>query len=130
MLNNLYFVFTLIILGFFVYKKFAFVGNKNVKNISAEKAHELMKENKDILILDVRTPGEFKSGHIPGAKSVPVSNFASSIAKFEKYKDKPVIVHCASGGRSPSAVKVLLKNDFSKIYHMNHGLNGWKYGLK
>lgn len=129
-MSTSYYILAAIILFYFLYKKFAFVGNKHVKNISAEKAYELIKENKDILILDVRTPAEFKSGHIKGAKSVPVANLNSNIAQLENYKDKPVIVHCASGGRSPSAVRVLLKNNFNQIYHMNHGIIGWKYGLK
>jgi rhodanese-related sulfurtransferase len=129
-MSNSNLILAIIILGFFLYKKLAFVGNKNVKNVTAKEANEIIKVNKDVLILDVRTPSEFKSGHIPGAKSVPVNNFASSVSQFEKYKDKTVIVHCASGGRSPAAVRVLLKNNFSQIYHMNRGLNGWKYGLK
>lgn len=129
-MSTSYYILAAIILFYFLYKKFAFAFNKHVKNISAEKAYELIKENKDILILDVRTPAEFKSGHIKGAKSVPVANLNSNIAQLENYKDKPVIVHCASGGRSPSAVRVLLKNNFNQIYHMNHGIIGWRYGLK
>ena len=41
-----------------------------------------------------------------------------------------MLVHCASGGRSPKAVNVLLKNNFGPIYHMNHGLSGFSGNLK
>lgn len=89
-----------------------------------------MKENKDIIVLDVRTPAEYKSGHIKGAKSLPVANFAIEVSKLENYKDRPILVHCASGGRSPAAKRVLLKSNFKNIYHMNCWLVGWNYGLK
>ena len=123
-------IFAAAILVFILYRKFAFVGNDNVKNISAEEAHQLIENNKDVIIIDVRSRQEYKSGHIPGSKSIPVNEVASRVNELEKYKDNSVIVHCASGSRSTSAVRVLLKNNFSNIYHMNHGLTGWKYKLK
>lgn len=129
-MQNFYIIIAAIILLYILYKRFAFIGNKNVKTVSAESAYELIKENKDIVIFDVRTPSEYKSGHIKGAKSLPVDKFIIGLKQFENYKDRPVLVHCASGGRSPAAVRILLKNDFKNIYHMNRGLVGWKYELK
>lgn len=129
-MQNFYLIVAVTLLGYMIFKRFALAYNKNVKNVSPEEANKLITEKNEILILDVRTPSEFKSGHIKGAKSFPVDMLATSLKQLEAYKDKPVLVHCASGGRSPAAVKLLLKNDFKKIYHMNHGLKGWKYGLK
>ena len=129
-MQNYSLVFVIAILVFILYRKFAFVANKNVKNISAEEAHNLIENNKDVIIIDVRSRQEYKSGHIPGSKSIPVNEIASKINEIQKYKDNSVIVHCASGSRSTSAVRVLLKNNFSNIYHMNRGLTGWKYKLK
>lgn len=129
-MQNYPLIFAIAILVFILYRKFAFVANENVKNISAEEAYKLIENNKEVIIIDVRTRGEYKSGHIPGSKSIPVNEIASRINELEKYKDNSVIVHCASGSRSMSAVRVLLKNNFSNIYHMNRGLTGWKYKLK
>lgn len=129
-MQNFYVITAVILLGYILYKRFAFIGNKNVKNISAEDAYNFIKENKNILILDVRTVSEYKSGHIYGAKSLPIRSFAVGLKQLERYKDEPVIVYCASGGRSPAAVRILLKNGFNNIYHMKHGLVRWKYGLK
>ena len=129
-MQNFYLIVSAILLVYILYKRFAFIGNKNVKSVSAEEAYKLIKENKDIIILDVRTSSEYKSGHIKGAKSLPGDNFASGLKQLEAYKDKPILVHCASGGRSPAAVRLLLKNDFKNVYHMNRGLAGWNYGLK
>jgi len=128
--QNFILILSIAFLGFTLYRKFVLNTNKNIKNITAEEAHQLIKTKKDVIVIDVRTKGEFKSGHIPGSKSIPVGEIASRINEIEKYKDTPIIVHCASGGRSPAAVRVLLKHNFSNIHHMNRGLSGWKYGLK
>lgn len=104
--------------------------NKNVKNINADEAHKLINENKSMVILDVRTKGEFDSGHIPKAKNIPVESISSRVKELDKYKDSPILVHCASGGRSPSAVKVLVNNNFTQVYHLSSGLMSWRHQLK
>jgi len=130
MQNYTLLILIIALLSFILYRKFSLSMNRNINNISTEEAYQLIKTNKDLVIIDVRTKQEYKSGHIRGSKSIPVGEFASRIDELKKYKDTPILVHCASGGRSPAAVRVLLKHNFSNIYHMKHGLNGWKYGLK
>lgn len=115
---------------YFLYRKFSFTMNKNVNNVSGEEAYQLIKDNKDLVILDVRTKQEYSSGHIVKAKNIPIAEFSSRINELQKYKDTPILVHCASGGRSPSAVRVLLKHQFKNINHMKQGLRDWQYGLK
>ncbi|MBI6871781.1 rhodanese-like domain-containing protein [Clostridium aciditolerans] len=129
-MQNFILILGVAILAFILYRRFAFTTNKNIQNVTADEAHQLIKTTKNLIILDVRSKQEFKSGHIPSSKSIPVGELSSRINELEKYKDNPILVHCASGGRSPAAVRVLLKHNFSKIYHMNRGLSGWKYGLK
>lgn len=65
-------------------------------------------------ILDVRTKGEFESGHIRGAINIPLNNLGNSLSKIKK--DKPVITCCASGMRSGSA-KGLLKSSGFEVYN-------------
>jgi rhodanese-related sulfurtransferase len=104
--------------------------SKDVKNVTAEQTYKMMKENKDLVIIDVRSKQEFKAGHIPGAKSLPVNELDSRIGELERFKEKPILIHCASGGRSPGAVRILTKHGFKNIYHMNLGLLKWNYELK
>lgn len=104
--------------------------NKNYKNINSEEAYNLINSNEDMIILDVRTKEEFIDGHIPGAISIPVQKIDNILEDLDEFKDKPVLVYCASGGRSPHAVKALLNNDFSKVYHLNRGILSWKYEIK
>ncbi|HFC01275.1 MAG TPA: rhodanese-like domain-containing protein [Phaeodactylibacter sp.] len=72
------------------------------------------------VIIDVRTPQEFKSGHPKGAVNIPLQKIKNSTLKIKKYK-KPVITCCASGRRSGTAASIL-KNAGIEVY--NGG--GWK----
>ena len=128
--NNLTLITLLFFLLVLFYPKISILINKNVKNISGKEAEKLIRENKDIVILDVRTKNEYNAGHINGSKLMPVSEISSRLSELEKYRNKPILVHCASGGRSPKAVSILLKSKFGPIYHMNHGLSGWQGQLK
>jgi rhodanese-related sulfurtransferase len=103
--------------------------NSKVKNVTAEEAYKLISDNKEFIILDVRTKDEYDNGHIPGAKLVPVNILSMKIAQLNKYRDKPVLVYCASGGRSPRAVDTLVNNDFRYIYHLSRGIFSWRYSL-
>jgi phage shock protein E len=61
---------------------------------------------KGAVIIDVRTPNEFKGGHIQGSKNIPVNEIRSKIDMIRKW-NKPVITVCLSGGRSAAAKSVL-----------------------
>jgi len=129
-MNNLLTIIVVLLLGYMLYPKIMIKFNKNVKNVSGDEAASLIRDTKDLVVLDVRNKGEYQSGHINGSKLMPVGEIASRISELEKYRGKPILVHCASGGRSPKAVNVLLKNKFGPIYHMNHGLAGFSGILK
>ena len=103
--------------------------NSNVKNVSAEEAYNLIREDKEFVILDVRTKEEYDDGHIPGAKLFPVQLLPMKLDELDEYKNKPVLVYCASGGRSPIAVDTLANNAFKNIYHLSRGLSSWRYNV-
>lgn len=58
-------------------------------------------------VLDVRTPGEFASGHLPGAVNVPVQELEQKWASLKVPADRPVVVYCRSGARSSRAKSML-----------------------
>ena len=72
-------------------------------------------------IIDVRTPDEFKSGHIRGSVNIPIQRLTGNLSKIRK--DKPVITCCASGMRSASAKSILKSSGFAEVY--NGG--GWMH---
>lgn len=65
------------------------------------------------VIIDVRTPEEFRDGAYPGARNIPVGNLAARLGEIPK--DKPVIVYCASGGRSASAARTLKQAGYADV---------------
>lgn len=101
-------------------------GNRNYKNITGEELTKILKDNKNALIIDVRSVGEFRSGHIPKAKNIPVQELSSKIHTLDAYKNEDIIVYCASGGRSSSAAKLLSNNGFNKIYNLSGGIHSYQ----
>ncbi|MCB2289877.1 rhodanese-like domain-containing protein [Clostridium sp. CS001] len=129
-MDNLLIIVTVFLIIYMFYPKVMMKFNKNIVNVSGKEAAKLIRETKDLIVLDVRTKGEYASGHINGSKLMPVNELSSRISELEKFRGKPILVHCASGGRSPKAVTILLKNKFGPIYHMNHGLASFNGTLK
>lgn len=76
--------------------------------------------NRNAVVIDVRTVGEFQSGHIKGSKNIPLDTIFSKVDSIKNMK-KPVIVCCRSGMRSGQAKSILEK---SGIEVMNGG--GWE----
>lgn len=79
---------------------------------------ELVKQG--ALILDVRTKGEFASGHIKGSINIPVNQLSGHLSQF-KDKSKPIITCCASGMRSASAKSILKSSGYTNV----HNGGGW-----
>ena len=129
-MNVLLTIISILVVAYVLYPKIIIKFNKNVKNVSGDEAAKLIKENKNLIVLDVRSKSEYQTGHINGSKLMPVGEIASRLSELEKFRGKPILVHCASGGRSPKAVTLLVKNNFGPIYHMNHGLAGFSGQLK
>jgi rhodanese-related sulfurtransferase len=78
------------------------------------------------VIIDVRTPGEFESGHIQNAININVfdSNFKAQIEKLDK--NEKVYVYCKIGSRSNKAAKILTESGFSQVYDLNGGIMSWQ----
>jgi predicted CxxxxCH...CXXCH cytochrome family protein len=66
------------------------------------------------LLLDVRTPGEFDSGHVHGAVNIPVQSLAQRLGELPS-TDQPIVVYCHSGGRSASAASMLRQAGWTDV---------------
>jgi phage shock protein E len=83
-----------------------------IKNLLGLGPKVEMKElmERGAMIIDVRTPSEYKGGHIKGSINIPLQNLDSNLSKIKK--DNPVITCCASGMRSASAKGILKSNGY------------------
>ena len=85
--------------------------------ISPQKAKEMMDAGQELLILDVREQDEYDSGHIPGAKLLPLSTIRpASAAQIIPDKYQTVLVYCHSGRRSRKACLLLSKLGYTHIW--------------
>lgn len=83
-------------------------------------------QNGEVQILDVRTPEEFREGHILNAINIDVQAEGFEQASSVLYKDLPVYVYCRSGKRSNEAAERLKKIGFSKVYELEGGILQWE----
>ncbi len=85
-------------------------------------------ENQIKVILDVRTPEEYAAGHVPGAVNIPhdtIGKRLDELIKLNNGKTDSIAVYCRSGHRAGIALKILKKQGFSQLYHLNGDMNAW-----
>ena len=99
-------------------------GERNYTSVKVAKAYELIKENKDVYLLDVRTRDEYRKGHLRNAKNIPLGDVDKHLSKIPRNKD--VLVYCRNGARSIRVIRRLEVAGYTKLYHMHEGYRGWK----
>jgi rhodanese-related sulfurtransferase len=90
----------------------------------AQATHLMNRE--DALIVDVREANEFASGHVLGAKSVPLARMETAAGEVMKKKDRPVIVYCDGGERAAKALAALKKQGFTRAANLAGGIKAWQ----
>jgi rhodanese-related sulfurtransferase len=96
--------------------------------ITAVQAKEMMDENSDIIILDVRTEDEFATGHIKNAILIPDTDIAEKAESTLTDKSSTILVYCRSGRRSAIASEELSKLGYTNIYDFG-GITDWEYDI-
>lgn len=101
-----------------------------VKHVDAPATEKLLSEKEAPSVIDLRTPEEFKEGHIDKAQNIDflAEDFEKNLAKLDK--NKPYLVHCQSGGRSTKALVTFEKLGFKHIYHLDGGYKAWAKAKK
>ena len=101
-------------------------GQPLFSNVDVTAAKQMIADNPNLIILDVRTPGEIKDGKLPNAIEIDYrnSNFDTEIDKLDKTKS--YLVYCKSGGRSMSACKKMNAAGFTDLTNMKGGYSAWK----
>lgn len=95
-------------------------------NVNVEEFQKLI-STKGAQLIDVRTLGEYNSGHLKNALLI---DYMSSDFKSKAFKgidkSKPVLLYCASGGRSAKSAKMYKEAGFKKVYNLVGGFRAWK----
>lgn len=86
----------------------------------------LLINREDALVIDVREADEYAGGHLPDARNIPLAKLADRIGEIEKYRERPVIICCASGMRSAKACAELKKAGFGRLNNLAGGIDAWR----
>ena len=132
----------LICIGFFIYK----TNNKNkttksnstattsaaktneIRHVSMDDIVKIMNENKNYVIVDVRTPDQYKEGHIKDAINLPLETIEKDIASKVPKKDTKIVLYCNTGNRSGQAFEKLKKLGYTNVSNAQ-GVKQYKYDL-
>jgi rhodanese-related sulfurtransferase len=100
-------------------------GPDAVTDVSVASSADVLAQ-RDITVIDVRTPAEYESGHLADAINIDVDGdtFDSQIAELPK--DGTYFVYCHSGNRSGVATERMAKLGFTKIYNLKGGVADWQ----
>lgn len=101
-------------------------------NLSAQRTQlnspeikEVLRKNKAIVILDVRTPEEFAAGHLKGAQNIDIRQ-QDAYSKLDKLNPKTTyLVYCRTNHRSGLAVDYMMQKGFKNVYQMMDSFPGW-----
>ena len=95
-------------------------------NISPKDALDVIKGDNKAVLIDVRTPDEFRVVRIPGSVLIPDYEIKDKIAEVVPDKDTTLIVYCRSGNRSRGAAKTLIDMGYTKVFDLG-GIIDWPY---
>lgn len=99
-------------------------GQRGGNQLSPALATQLI-NREDAHVVDVREADEFAMGHLPEAQNIPLAKLGERIGELDKFKEKPLIVCCATGMRASKALAELQKNGFQKTHCLAGGVDAW-----
>lgn len=101
-----------------------------MKSIGVETLQQLMKEQREIPVINVLDAGQYLARHIKGSINIPYSseNFPERVSSAAKSKENPVVVYCASAqcDASTKAAKTLEQAGFERVYDFEGGTKAWE----
>ena len=92
--------------------------------LTPQEAKEHLQKVKGVRVVDVRTEGEFRQGHLPDAVNVPLNEFDKFLTRYEK--EEPVLFYCRSGNRSGTALYQAKQRGYQQVFHIKGGISAWE----
>lgn len=118
-----YIVVLFALIGYLLFNYF--YQKKIVRPLSQE---EFIEGYRKAQLIDVREPNEFESGHILGARNIPLTQLKMRMKEIRP--DKPVYLYCQSGARSGRAAQMLYKKGYKDLSHLKGGFKKWTGKIK
>jgi len=100
-------------------------GSDGVARVGPEEFKQRLEKTPGAILVDVRTPEEYREGHLAKSLLIPVDRVAASAASALPKKDAPLLVYCRSGSRSSVAAATLKKMGYTNITDLSTGILGW-----
>jgi phage shock protein E len=128
---NPIFVITLVAVAIVFFMAFKGIRQSNAfLNLDVKSFAEKIMKDKEVIILDVRTPAEFAEGAIKGAINIDVnaSNFKEKVSTLDK--EKSYLIYCRSGMRSVKACNIMSENGYRQLYNLLGGYQAWSSNIK
>ena len=96
----------------------------NKKDIRKDEISQYFKQ--DAVLIDVRSPQEYREGHLDGAISIPDYQIRRVVARQITNKEQLIVVYCSTGHRSQEAQRILENMGYTNVYNVYEGIIIWK----
>ena len=97
--------------------------NIEENSIDYENAKTILKNDRNAILIDVRSPQEYKENHLNGSINLPLYDLERNCDKIKYNKEDTLIIYCQSGNRSKRALKILLDQGYTHRYEIKGGLD-------
>lgn len=104
----------------------AFFGKKQIRTISPSEARRRLAAGSGVILLDVRSPEEYRELHIPNSISLPLDKLKTGAADIASSKSSEIIVYCQSGMRAAQACRQLTAMGYTNVSSLG-GIQSWPY---
>ena len=106
--------------------------DNHYKTIFAKDLCKLAATNRDLILIDVRSPGEYSDtsaynylniGHLKSSINIPIDSIQKNLAVLEPYKNKTIVFYCSHSQRSRRVSYLLSQNGYKDFYNLNGGMS-------
>lgn len=94
------------------------------RDITVTQASEMLQKNPQIILLDVRTPGEYRQVRLEGARLIPIDQLMQRLGELPR--DRPILVYCTVGARSSQVLRYLAGQGYPEVYNLYGGISAWQ----
>jgi rhodanese-related sulfurtransferase len=104
----------------------SFVGQRcGARAVTPAQATQLINNN-NAIVIDVRDASDYALGSVTGARHIPIDELPAKSADLARFKNRPVVLVCASGARSAKGISALNAAGFAEVYNLAGGVSGWR----